>query len=211
VAGRGLPRLPALGFPTPLDQKHGFNRCPLLDSLERSDGSGCYSVLDLEAPKGSVECVHQFRGPLLSSREHPSLPALLRSRHPIQRHRRLTRTHRGRSRYRGQMSRRWSTTRRRAATLRDSRDRLVPLIAISACRLAQREQTRRSRRSRTAVPAPYRAAISAGSGSVRCWQSLHQTINRTQAAAALPSVIGHRSTCAIPRLRGVTRRSASRP
>jgi len=34
------------------------------DNRERNDRSGCYSVL--EAPKGSVDCVHQFR----RSREH---------------------------------------------------------------------------------------------------------------------------------------------
>jgi hypothetical protein len=36
---------------------------------------------------------------------------------------------------------------------------------ISTCRLPQREQISRSRQSRTAVSAPYRVAISAGSGS----------------------------------------------
>ena len=35
----------------------------------------------------------------------------------------------------------------------------------STCRLAQHEQISRSRQSSTVVPAPYRAAISAGSGS----------------------------------------------
>jgi len=41
----------------------------------------------------------------------------------------------------------------------------APLTIISACRLPQREQTSRSRQSSTGVSAPYRAAISAGSGS----------------------------------------------
>ena len=71
---------------------------------ERNDGSGCYPAL--EAIKGSVNCVHQFRRPLLSSQERPSLQAPLRSRRPILRHRRPTRSRRDRSRYPGQMSRR---------------------------------------------------------------------------------------------------------
>jgi hypothetical protein len=29
VAGEGLPQLPAFGFPTLLDQEHGFNRCSI--------------------------------------------------------------------------------------------------------------------------------------------------------------------------------------
>jgi hypothetical protein len=127
------------GFLPLLDQEHGFNRCSILDSLERSGGSRCYPIL--EAPEGSVDCVHQFRRPLLSSQERPSLQAPLRSRHPTLRHRRLTRTRRDRSRYPGQMSHRWLTTRRRAATPRNLRGRLVPLTTTSACRLLQREQT----------------------------------------------------------------------
>jgi hypothetical protein len=43
--------------------------------------------------------------------------------------------------------------------------RLVPLTTISTCRPPQREHTSFSRQSRTLVSAPYRAAISAGSGS----------------------------------------------
>jgi hypothetical protein len=39
---------------------------------------------------------------------------------------------------------------------------------ISTCRLPQREQTSRSRQSGTVVSAPYRAAVSAGSGSTWC-------------------------------------------
>jgi hypothetical protein len=38
------------------------------------------------------------------------------------------------------------------------------------------------------MSAPYRAAISAGSGSTWCWHALQHTISRTLAAAA--SVIG---------------------
>ena len=83
---------------------------PVADSRERGNGSGCHSIR--EATKGSVDCVHQFRRPLLSSQERPSLQAPLRSRHPTLRHRRLTRTRRARSRYHGQRSRQWSTTRR---------------------------------------------------------------------------------------------------
>jgi hypothetical protein len=109
------------GFPPLLDQEHGFNRCSILDSLERSGGSRCYPIL--EAPEGSIDCVHQFRRPLLSSQERPSLQAPLRSRHPTLRHRRLTRTRRDRSRYPGQMSHRWLTTRRRTATPRSDRSR----------------------------------------------------------------------------------------
>jgi hypothetical protein len=61
---------------------------------------------------GPVDCVHQVRRPLLSSRERPSLQAPLRRHHLTLRHRRLTRSRRDRSRYRGQRSRQWSTTRR---------------------------------------------------------------------------------------------------
>jgi hypothetical protein len=167
----GRVRPPAIANPRvsyPSRSEARLQPCSLLDSLERSDGSGCYSVLDLEAPKGSVECVHQFRRPLLSSREHPSLPALLRSRHPTQRHRRLTRTHRGRSQYPGQMSRRWSTTRRRAATPRNLRGRLVPFTTISTCP-AQWEQTRRfARRSRRRTAGPSRRGRARPDGYTPC-------------------------------------------
>jgi hypothetical protein len=44
--------------------------------------------------------------------------------------------------------------------------RAVPVTAISTCRLLHREQTSRSRQSRMEMSAPYRAAISAGSGSI---------------------------------------------
>jgi len=117
AAEEGIPTIAGVGFPTPLDQEHGFNRCSILDSLEQSGGSRCYPIL--EAPEGSVDWVHVFRRPLLSSRERPSLQAPLRSRHPTLRHRRLTRTRRDRSRYPGQMSHRWLTTRRRAVTPRN--------------------------------------------------------------------------------------------
>ncbi|HWX42458.1 MAG TPA: hypothetical protein VN345_15005, partial [Blastocatellia bacterium] len=43
--------------------------------------------------------------------------------------------------------------------------RRSPVTTISVCRLPQREQTSFPRQSRTLVSAPYRAAISAGSGS----------------------------------------------
>ena len=103
-AGEGLPRLPAFGFSYPFSIRSTAYCCSILDSLERSGGSRCYPIL--EAPEGSVDCVHQFRRPLLSSQERPSLQAPLRSRHPTQRYRRLTRTHRDRSRYPGPMSHR---------------------------------------------------------------------------------------------------------
>jgi hypothetical protein len=74
------------------------------------DGSGCYSVL--EARKDPVDCVHQCWHPSLSNQERPSLQAPLRRHHLTLWHRRLTRSHRDRSRYRGRRSRRWSTTRR---------------------------------------------------------------------------------------------------
>jgi hypothetical protein len=53
-----------------------------------------------------------------------------------------------------------------------------------------REHTSRSRQSGTGVSAPYRATISAGSGSTWWLHALHHTMSRTRAAAALPSVIG---------------------
>jgi hypothetical protein len=43
--------------------------------------------------------------------------------------------------------------------------RFVPVTTISTIRPPQREQTSRSRQSRTAVSAPYLVAIAAGSGS----------------------------------------------
>jgi hypothetical protein len=43
--------------------------------------------------------------------------------------------------------------------------RRVPLSTISACRLPRQKQASRSRQSSTGISAPYRAAISAGSGS----------------------------------------------
>jgi hypothetical protein len=79
---------------------------------------------------------------LLSSQERPSLQALLRSRHPTLRHRRLSRTRHARSRYPGQMSHRWSTTRHRAARRRHFRTPLGP-----AHRLAGRPQREHISRS----------------------------------------------------------------
>jgi hypothetical protein len=72
----------------------------------------------------------------------------------------------------------------------DQSRRLVPVTTISASRLPRAEQTSRCCHSGTGVPAPYLCACSAGSGSTRCPQSRHQTINRTPAAAAPPSVMG---------------------
>ena len=74
------PTIAGLRVPTPLDEEHGFNRCSILDSLERSGESRCYPIL--EAPEGAVDCVHQLRRPLLSNQERPSLQAPLRNRHP---------------------------------------------------------------------------------------------------------------------------------
>ena len=163
MAGEGLPRLPAFGFPTL--SRSGARLQPLLYTGQPGAKRRKQALSILEPPEGSVDCVHQFRRPLLSSQERPSLQAPLRSRHPTLRHRRLTRTRRDRSRYPGQMSRRWLTTRRRAATPRNLRGRLVPLTTISVCRLPHLEQTSRSRQSSAGVSVPCRAAISAGSGS----------------------------------------------
>jgi hypothetical protein len=77
---------------------------------------------------------------------------------------------------------------RRCKSSQADHRRLVPLTTISTCRLPHREQTSRSRQSRTLVPSPYRRACSAGSGSTWCWHSLHHTISRTPAAA--PNVGG---------------------
>jgi hypothetical protein len=52
------------------------------------------------------------------------------------------------------------------------------------------EQRSRSYQSCAVVAAPYRSAISAGSGSTWWRQSRHHTMNRRCAAAAPPSVIG---------------------
>jgi hypothetical protein len=70
-------------------------------------------LLGPRSQKGPVDCVHQVRRPLLSSRERPSLQAPLRRHHLSLRHRGLTRSRRGRSRYPGQSSRQWSTPPRR--------------------------------------------------------------------------------------------------
>ena len=64
------------------------------------------------------------------------------------------------------------------------RRRHVPVSNLSTCRLPQPEQTSRSRRSSTAVSAPYRAAISAAKvfqGSVISnWQTGDILIGRLQ-------------------------------
>jgi hypothetical protein len=60
----------------------------------------------------------------------------------------------------------------------------------STCRLPQREHASSSRQPSTGVSAPYRAAISAGSGLDLMAAFPDQTINRTPAAAAPPGVIG---------------------
>jgi hypothetical protein len=67
--------------------------------------------------------------------------------------------------------------------------RLVPLTTISTSWLRHAKQTSRCRQSGTGVFAPYLRACSAGSGSTWRPQSRHQTIKRTPAAAAPPSVI----------------------
>jgi hypothetical protein len=60
-------------------------------------------------------------------------------------------------------------------------------LSLPALRWAR---SSRLAKSGTEGSAPYRAAFSVGSGSTWCWQTLHQTMSRTRAAAALPSVIG---------------------
>ena len=62
------------------DQEHPFRPVLFADNRKRNDRSGCYSVL--EAPKGLVGCVHQFRRPLLSGPGRPSLRAPLRGPPP---------------------------------------------------------------------------------------------------------------------------------
>jgi hypothetical protein len=57
------------------------------------------------------------------------------------------------------------------------------VTALTEPRFPHFEQTSRLCQSGIAVLAPYRRAISAGSGSIRCRQSRHQTIIRTWAAA----------------------------
>src|SRR5260370_15325823 len=68
----------------------------------------------------------------------------------------------------------------------DARRRSVPVTTISPCRLPHMEQTSRSRQLSTGVSAPYRAAISAGSGSTARWLPLHQNSKPRRAAAAVP-------------------------
>src|SRR5437763_7832612 len=70
--GIGLRPSPFFGFPTALSIKStGLGPVLFADSREPSRGSRCYSVL--EATKGSIDCVRQFRCALLSSQERPSL------------------------------------------------------------------------------------------------------------------------------------------
>jgi hypothetical protein len=65
VAGEGLHDCRPSGF-LPFSIRSTASTAALywiLDSLERSGGSRCYPIL--EAPEGSVDCVHQFRRPLV--------------------------------------------------------------------------------------------------------------------------------------------------
>jgi hypothetical protein len=179
------------GFLPLLDQEHGFNRCSILDSLERSGGSRCYPIL--EAPEGSVDCVHQFRRPLLSSLERPSLQAPLRSRHPTLRHRRLTRTRRDRSRYPDQMSHRWLTTRRRAATPRSDQGRFRFRCAHSRLTLGSGRLTTKHV---ACEPRPCRPFASS-SRPASCSKSRPNASNSSarRGPAAPPASRKHRSAC----------------
>jgi hypothetical protein len=67
------------------------------------------------------------------------------------------------------------------------RRRHLPVATISTCGLLHREQTSRSRQSSTDVSAPYRVAISGGSGSTWCQQDLH--FSSPERGAELPEVI----------------------
>jgi hypothetical protein len=82
------------------DQSHWFRPILWLTAWSETTEGGCYWVL--EATKGSVDWVHQFRRPLLSNRERQSLRVPLRSRSQTLRHRRLARSHHHRFRYPGQ-------------------------------------------------------------------------------------------------------------
>ena len=63
----------------------------------------------------------------------------------------------------------------------DAADNPVPIFKTCAgCRSVNRPTCRASRE----VPAPHRAAISAGSGSIWCRQSLHQTVFHSSSRAA---------------------------
>ena len=164
-----LPKPPGLPGCSPRSRAPGFRHsCCREQGAERPKRV----LVGPRTPKGPVDCLHQFRCRLLSSQERLSLQAPLRGRHRTRRHRGPTRSRRDRSRYLGRMSRRWLTTRRRAATPRNLRGRLVPLTTISACRLPHREHTSRSRQSGTGVSAPYRAAISAGRASAQRFLTL---------------------------------------
>jgi hypothetical protein len=58
----------------------------------------------------------------------------------------------------------------------------LPVRSKSIPRQPYCEQTNQLFKSGTEGSAPYRAAISAGSGSIRAWQALHNTSNRTPAS-----------------------------
>jgi hypothetical protein len=151
---RGKPCPPFLGFPTPSRSRAPVSASAFGDSRERSDRSGCYSVQ--EATKGSLYCAHQSQRPLLSSQERPSLQAPLRSRHPTRRHRRLTRIRRDRSRYPARSA---AGDRRSAAAPQRLGTCGGPLSPadhhIDLPTQSQREQTSRSRQSRTGISAPH--------------------------------------------------------
>jgi hypothetical protein len=68
--------------------------------------------------------------------------------------------------------------------------RLAPLTTMLMLRLPHCELMSRLLQSGRVVSAPYRSAISAGSGSTLWRQSLHHTMNRKCAFAVLPSVAG---------------------
>ena len=67
---------------------------------------------------------------------------------------------------------------------------LVPLTTKLTLRLPHLLQTSRLPHAGTVVWGPYQRACSAGSGSLRWPQALHQTLNVRWAAAAVPKVIG---------------------
>jgi hypothetical protein len=103
------------GSPRSAERRRYRRSC---DCRERNNGSGCYPVL--EAIEGLVDCVDQPQRPLLSSQGRPHPQVLRRRLCPILQHRGLTRTHHGRSRYLGQISRLMSSTTRRRAPMRRS-------------------------------------------------------------------------------------------
>ena len=68
--------------------------------------------------------------------------------------------------------------------------RAAPATKISTVRLLHREQTSLARQSRSKVSLPYCRGHLSGVGLDLMRQPLHQTISRTWAVAAAPSVIG---------------------